>query len=254
MPTHRKPTLLLLHGFPHDHTLWDPQRAPLAEVAHVLAPDLRGFGTDQRAVPARMDMDAYADDLIALLDERGVERAVVAGLSMGGYVALALVERYPGRVQALILCNTRATPDTAEGREGRFATARRALEQGMDVIARGMVPQLLAPRTRAERPALAAALEAMMARQRPDAVAAAALGMAGRPDRLPMLSRLTLPTLIITGQHDTLMPLPTSQAMADAVKGSRFVVIPDAAHLPNLEDPEVFNAVLAAFISDPAHA
>src|SRR5689334_22368552 len=103
-----KHTLLLIHGFPQDRTLWVPQVEGLSAYTRVLAPDLRGFGDDQRDVPARMTMDAYADDLIALLDAEGVERAVVGGLSMGGYIALSMIERYLARVEALALCNTRA--------------------------------------------------------------------------------------------------------------------------------------------------
>ncbi|MFT3886210.1 MAG: alpha/beta fold hydrolase [Flavobacteriales bacterium] len=245
-------TLLLLHGFPHDHTLWAPQIDAFQGTVHVLTPDLRGFGRDERPVPGVMTMDAYADEVIALLDEQGIGQAVIAGLSMGGYVALSMVERYPHRVKALVLCNTRATADDEQGRAGREATAQRALEQGMGAIARGMVQQLLSPATRQERPELAAHLERMMARQRPDAVAAAARGMALRPDRLALLPRIKAPTLVITGAMDTLMPLPSSTAMADRIPGSRLVIIPGAAHLSNLEDPDAFNAELARFLADVA--
>lgn len=243
-----RPRLILLHGFPFDGTLWEPQMSGLADAARVLTPDLRGFGRDEREVPDAMTMDAFADDVIALLDEQRIDRAVIGGLSMGGYVALSIVERYPDRVQALVLCNTRATADTLEAREGRYATAMRALEQGMDVIARGMVPQLIMPRTRTERPELATWLEELMKRQRPDAVAAASLGMALRPDRMALLPRITVPTLIITGEADTLMPLPTSQAMADAIPDNHLVIVPGAAHVSNLENAGFFNAELSAFL------
>jgi len=117
-----RPTLLCIHGFPLDHTLWDPQVAGLRDVADVLAPDLRGFGSDRRILPEVMTMEAFATDLKALLDERGVDRAVLCGLSMGGYIAMAFLELWPERVAGLILCNTRANADTPEGRAARKAS------------------------------------------------------------------------------------------------------------------------------------
>ena len=246
--TTTKPTLLLIHGFPLDHTLWDPQRAALSKVANVLAPDLRGFGTGASAADV-MPMEGFASDLHALLDTNGIDRVVLCGLSMGGYIALAFWSLYPERVQALVLCNTKATADTPEGREGRHETARNAQEKGVPVIARGMIGKVLSAYTRANKPELVARVEAMMARQSPGAVAAASLGMAERPDRTTMLTSITVPTLIITGEADELMPLPTSQAMADAIPGARLVVLPNAGHLSNVEAPELFNAAARDFLA-----
>jgi pimeloyl-ACP methyl ester carboxylesterase len=120
----------------------------------------------------------------------------------------------------------------------------------MDVIARGMVPNLLGPATRSEHPEVAGLVTRIIARQRPETVAATALGMAQRPDRLAVLQRLKVPALIITGEHDTLMPLPTSQAMADAMPGARLVVLPGAGHLTNLEVPELFNRTVQLFMQE----
>jgi 3-oxoadipate enol-lactonase len=249
-----RPTLLLIHGFPQDRTLWTETARVLSNVATVLAPDLRGFGEDRRPLPQAMPMEAYAADLEALLDERGIARAVLCGLSMGGYIALAFWERWPERVQGLILCNTRATADAEEGKAARRDIARNAFDKGVGVIARGMVPKVLSERTRRERPELAITVEAMMARQRPEAVAAAALGMAQRPDRSPLLPTINVPTLIITGSDDILMPLPTSEAMHEAIPGSELVVLPDAGHLSNLEAPERFNATVERFLASLPHA
>jgi len=244
------PNLLLIHGFPHDRTLWTGTAEALADDANVIAPDLRGFGEDRRPLPEAMTMEAYAEDLKALLDEHGVDRAVLCGLSMGGYIALAFLERWPERVQGLILCNTKATADTDEAKSARKETAQNAFGKGVPVIARGMVPKVLADRTRSEQPDLVNAAEAMMARQRPEAVAAAALGMALRPDRTPMLSTITVPTLIISGSEDGLMPLPTSEAMLKAIPGSELVVIPGVAHLSNLEAPAAFQTAVAVFLGN----
>ena len=245
------PTLLLIHGFPHDHTLWDPQVAALSNSAHVVAPDLRGFGGGG-PVPDVMTMEAYAEDLKQLLDARGIplsEPVVLCGLSMGGYIALAFLERWPDRVKALVLCNTRSGADTEEGRVARQETARNAMEKGVALMARAMLPKVLSEHTRSTNPELVSYMEAMMARQRPEAVAAASLGMARRPDRTALLNTITVPTLIITGEEDELLPLPTSEAMHQAIPQSELVVIPNVAHLSNVEDPVRFNATLRNFLS-----
>ncbi len=249
-----RPTLLLLHGFPQDSGLWAGTASALTDVANVIAPDLRGFGADRRAVPPVMTMDRLAEDILQLLDERGVDKVVLGGLSMGGYVALAFALRWPERLEGLLLCNTRAIADTAEGRDAREATARTALRSGVAVIARGMLPRLLSARTKRERPDLVAAVEALMARQPPDAVAAAARGMALRPDLMQELHRIQAPTLIVTGDQDELMPLPTSEAIHRAIAGSRLVVLPDVAHLSPLEAPARFQATVRDFLTSLPHA
>ncbi len=247
MTNRPRPTLLLIHGFPQDHRLWDPQVHVLADVADVLTPDLRGFG-DGAQVPEVMTMDQYASDLKDLLDENKVDHVVLCGSSMGGYVALAFLAQWPERVQALILCNTRSNADTPEGRKARLDTARNAFDKGVAVIARGMVSKVLSGRTQRERPELVASIEAMMARQTPAAVAAASRGMAQRSDRTPMLGSISVPTLIITGAYDDLMPLPTSRAMHEAIPQSHLVILPGAAHLSNVEAPEPFNRAVRDFL------
>jgi 3-oxoadipate enol-lactonase len=243
-----KPSLLLIHGFPLDQTLWDPQREALRNVADVMAPDLRGFGSNN-ADGASVTMESFAKDLHDLLDRNGTDRVVLCGLSMGGYIAMAFLEQWPERVEALILCNTRSTADTAEGKEGRNATARDAREKGSAVIARAMAPKVLSATTRSQRPDIVAQVEAMIARQHPAAIAAASIGMAQRPDRTPVLRAVKVPALIITGDADELMPLPTSQAMADVISGARLVVLPNAGHLSNVEAPELFNATVRDFLA-----
>lgn len=244
----QRPTLLLIHGFPLDATLWEPQVEALSRVANVIAPDLRGFGQDTREFAAIMPMRQYAHDLKDLLDQRGIERVVLCGLSMGGYIAMAFAERWPDRLAGLILCNTRSNADTEEGVEARHTTAQNAKEKGMEVIARGMAPSLLTERTRAERPELVDRVVAMISRQRAEVVAATSLGMAQRPDRLEVLQRYQGPALVITGDSDALMPLATSQVMADALANGKLAVLPGAAHLSNLEVPDLFNRTVAEFL------
>jgi len=247
-------TMLFIHGFPLDATLWDLQVKGLSGHANVLAPDLRGCGADDRTTPTALTMELLAGDLKQLLDEHGAERAVLCGLSMGGYVAMAFLELWPERVAGLVLCNTRSTADDAPGKKAREETANNATEKGMDVIARGMMPKLLSDRTRTESPDVAARIHAMIARQRPATVAALSRGMAHRPDRTHILRTAQFPTLVMTGEEDLLMPLPTSTSMVEALPRGRLVVIPGAAHLSNVDAPELFNAALTSYLSELDHA
>lgn len=240
--------LVLLHGFPFEGSYWQPQAEGLSTACRVLAPDLRGFGADRRVLPAALTMEQLADDVLADMDAAGLKRATICGLSMGGYVAMALAARAPERVDALVLCNTRATADDAEGRAAREKTAVDALEHGPQVIARAMLPKLLSEKTQAHKPDLVQRIESMIARQRPEAIATASRGMALRPERFSFLRGWKKPALVITGAHDMLMPLPTSVAMRDALPNSHLVVIPDAAHLSSAENPAAFNLALLDFM------
>lgn len=239
--------ILLIHGFPHDRRLWNAQVAGLQDTARVIAPDLRGFGTSIDPT-GTMTMDDYAADLHALLEELGIQKVVVAGLSMGGYIALAFLERYPAVVKGLILCNTRAGADSDEARVGREDTARNVMTEGVPLLAEAMLPKMLSPESLSTRPGMGSSIESMMAEQRPAGVVAALRGMAARPDRTPMLATIDVPTLIITGEKDTVIPPSESEAMAGAIPGSKLVVIPNVAHLSNVEAPEAFNAAVQEFM------
>lgn len=241
--------LLLIHGFPHDRTLWQAQLHGLGDGIRVIAPDLRGFGgsTD---VPGTMTMDAYAADLEHLLEELGVTEAVICGLSMGGYVALALLAAYPNVVRGLILCNTRAGADDEKGRAGRHAMAMKARDEGVVSIAETLTPKMMANTTAVAHPDRCVMVQEMMVRQRAGAVIAALRGMATRADRTPMLAQITVPTLIITGSADDMIPPSESEAMAAAITGSKLVVIPGAGHLSNVEAPDAFNAAVREFIAE----
>ena len=243
--------LLLIHGFPLDRTLWAAQTRGLADMARVIAPDLRGFG--ESGLPGgAATMDTYADDLRGLLDALGVKNAVVAGLSMGGYIAFAFYRRNPARVRGLILANTKAGPDSPEGKQGRDENAALARAQGAGAVGDKMLPKMLTPKTAAERPAVAKAARAMMARQSVDAVVAALMAMRDRPDSTPTLAEIAAPTLIVTGAEDTLIPPKESEAMRDAIRGARLVSIPGAAHLSNFEAPDAFNAAVREFLKSLA--
>ena len=235
------PTVLLVHGFPLDHTLWDPQVDSLRDVARVLAPDLPGFGTST-APRTTMTMDDNADALAPSIDEP----SVICGLSMGGYVALAFLAKYPDKVRGLILCNTRAGADDEKGREGRRASEKKVQDAGVPELANGMLPKMLTPSAPAE---LRSSVQAMMARQPAPGVIAALRGMAARPDRTPMLSSIRVPTLILTGRDDTLIPPSESEAMARAIPDNHLLILDGAAHLSNLEARVAFDAAVREFLT-----
>jgi pimeloyl-ACP methyl ester carboxylesterase len=235
------PTLLLVHGFPLDHTLWEPQVESLREVARVLAPDLPGFGTSM-APRTTMTMDDYADALAPMVDAP----CVICGLSMGGYVALAFLAKHPDKVRGLILCNTRAGADDEKAREGRRASEKKVQDAGVLELANGMLPKMLTPNAPAD---LRASVQAMMARQPAPGVIAALRGMAARPDRTPMLSSIQVPTLILTGRDDTLIPPSESESMARAIPDSHLLIIDGAAHLSNLEARVAFDAAVREFLT-----
>src|SRR5690606_17033890 len=200
------------------------------------------------ALSHTITMEEHARDLKMLLVERGIDRVVLCGLSMGGYIAMAFLDLFPDRVKGLILCNTRANADDADGRKGREELAEEVMRKGTAVIARGMLPKMLSERTRKERPEVARKIEAMMERQPPEGIAASSRGMAQRPDRTAWLKNVKMPTLIITGSADRVMELSTSTTMHEAIEGSRLVVIEEAGHLSNVDAPAEFNAAVREFL------
>ena len=241
--------VVLLHGFPFNHTMWREQAEALGEGYRVITPDLRGHGGTGLGVGAAAPMEEMAADVSALLDELNVSRRVVlGGLSMGGYVALAFYRLFPERVRALVLADTRPQPDTEEARRAREETARRALREGMQTVADAMLPKLLVPSTREERPEVFERVREMILATRPEGAAAALRGMAARRDQTDLLQEIDVPTLIVVGSEDALTPPKDSETMHRAIRGSRLVVIEGAGHVSNLERPAEFNRALEDFL------
>ena len=239
--------VVLLHGFPLNRSMWSELAAALAPRYRVVTPDLRGHGetavTDEPAT-----MEEMADDLAALLDELRIERALVGGLSMGGYVTLAFCRKYPERVLGVVLADTRATADNEEGRRTREETARRALEEGMGPVADAMMPKLLAPATLEHRPEVVARVREMILGTEPRGAAAALRGMALRRDQTDLLPRLRVPSLVIVGSEDSLTPPSEAEAMRGLMHGSRLAVLDGAGHASNLERAEEFGRALREFL------
>jgi len=242
-------TLVLLHAFPLNARMWEPQQA-LAEFGwRIIAPQFPGFDGGTGA-HADATVDDYAGKLVDLLDSLHVEQAVIAGLSMGGYVAFALLRHARRYFSGLVLADTRAGADTPEGRQGRDNMRALLREKGPSAIADQMIPKLLGATTLRERPAAAETVRALVMSSSADAIDGAINVLKTRPDSTPQLAGIHVPTLIIVGEEDTLTPPDMSREMHRAIHGSELVLIPESGHLTNLERPRAFNAALASFLTD----
>lgn len=238
--------VLWLHGYPHDRSLWGPQLADPVPGFRFIAVDLPGFGDSDRVAPP--SLDAWADWVVALLDALDIPRAVIGGLSMGGYLAFALWRRHPQRVRALILADTRAGADTEDGKVKRRAMQELARTEGAGAIAERMIEGMVGRTTRAVAPDAVTTLDLMMRRASTDAIVDALQALIDRPDSTPTLATISVPTLILCGDEDVLTPVAESRAMLRAIDGSRLDVIPEAGHLSNFERPALFNRLLSDFL------
>jgi len=244
------PPLLLVHGFPLDHTMWAGQLAELARQARVLAPDLRGFGHSE-AEGEIVRMEQYADDLAAMLDARGIREPVVfCGLSMGGYIAWPFFRRHRPRLRGLILCDTRAAADTEMAARARLANAQRVLAEGVGFLAEAMLEKLFTAETVERRPELVEATRRVIVAASPQGVAAALRGMAARPDASAWLPEIDLPTLVICGREDAITSVEEMRGMAARLPQARFVEIAGAGHMSPLEQPQRVNEAIAEFLRE----
>ena len=234
------PVCLLVHAFPFDARMWESQIEALASSHRVIAPDLRGFGRSANLPPAR-SVDEHADELAALLDRLGVDRAAVVGLSMGGYIAFAMLRRHPSRVRALVLADTRAKPDTEEGKRNRDANIDFVRERGAAALMQKLLPALVADG--ADEDVKRTVLE-IGGSQSAEGVANALMALRDRPDSTPLLPRIAVPTAVIVGEEDTLSPVTEMQEMARAIPNASFTVVRGAGHLSNLECASDFNEAL----------
>jgi len=236
---------LLLHAFPLHSGMWEPLLPVLAKEGwRVIAPDARGFGKSTPG-PDVLGMDVIAGDAAALLESLGVKKAVIGGLSMGGYAAFELWRRRKDLVRALFLADTKAAADTAEGAAGRETFAKNAVANGIAWVAAELAPKLQRP----ERVASAdLAIRTMIAEAAPAAVAAGARGLAKRVDSTPSLATIDVPVRIVVGAADALTPPAEAKTMNDGIRGSTLVEIPKAGHISNLEDPIAFADALVPWL------
>jgi 3-oxoadipate enol-lactonase len=240
--------VLLVHGFPFNLKMWQPQIDALGDRWRLIAPDLKGAGESEGPdEPGRYTMDSYADELNGLLDELEIDKCVLAGLSMGGYIAFAFLRKYPERVVALVLADTRAEADPPEGVEKRTKQQEQIRGEGTAGIVDALTGALLSDTTKEKRPDVVQTLRDVM-----DNPARSYLGeleaMKTRPDSSDGLTSISVPTLIIVGEDDAITPPEASRKMHEHIGGSKLVVLPEAGHVSNLEVPDAFNGALAEFL------
>jgi pimeloyl-ACP methyl ester carboxylesterase len=243
------PAVVLLHGFPLSRKMWQEQLSGIGSIYRVIAPDLRGHG-ESPAPEGVYTMDEMADDVVELIDTLHIKEPIVlGGLSMGGYVALSMVARYPHRMRGLMLLDTRAAADTADVARNREASAQAVLAAGSaSPVVETLLPRLFWKTTLEQRAHRVAPMRAVMEAMSPQGIAGALRGMAIRPDRSSELAGITVPTLVLVGEHDVITPPAEARAMAQAIPKARLEVIPNAGHMAPFENQSVSNAVMLTFL------
>lgn len=243
------PVVLLVHGFPLDHSMWRYQIDSLSKSHRIIAPDLRGFGSSSAIETDVFTMRQFAEDLVALLNALNIpEPITVCGLSMGGYIAMELREIAAERIARWILCDTRASADTPEVARGRQLMANKVLADGMQGVADTMIPRLFAPTTVDADAQAVRNSRAVIDGARPASVAAAQWGMSQRGDFRQRLSGITMPTLVLCGEHDSITTSQEMRELADHIPNSHFEIIGAAGHMAPLENPHETNHQLSKFL------
>lgn len=240
------PDVVLLHPFPASHLFWLPVAERLSQHYRIILPDLRAHGAST-AGEGPAFMQKHAGDVAAVCGDAGVTRAVFGGISIGGYILFEFWRNYRAQVRALMLCNTRATADTAEARTARLQAADDVLERGPDAFLDATMPKLVGETTRRNRPDLAAILRRMM-QQKAANIAAVQQGMATRPDSVSTLPTIHVPTLIVAGDEDTSTPLSESLLMQQKIPGSILQVIPQAGHYAVQEKADDAHRIIRGFL------
>lgn len=247
--------VIFLHAFPLNRQMWTGElEALLGEQRYrLIALDWRGFGeseiTSSAVKPVISTMVMFADDIAGLMDQLGIQQAVLCGLSMGGYAAFAFAHKYPERLRGLILADTRPGDDTPEAKANREDMATLAESQGTGAIADLQLPRLISDYTRRHHPEVEVRVRQLIDRATPQGIAAAARGMAARTDSTELLAQITYPTLVLVGEEDAVTPPQVASDYAAQIPGAQFVTIPHAGHLSNLEQPRAFIQAIRQFLS-----
>ena len=242
------PAVVLVHGYPFNRSLWTEQVSALADRYRVVALDLRGHGESEASTGAST-MKLMAQDIAGLMDELQIDRAVIGGLSMGGYVTLAFYQLFPERVEKLLLADTRAQADTDEAKATRADQVQQILADGMTGIVNAMLRKLLSPETVSKQPEIVKRVRDMMMHTTPEGAVGALRGMAEREDQTARLAHINVPTLIVVGKDDPITPVADSEKMHERIAGSQLVVIENASHVSNIEQPQQFNRALKDCLS-----
>jgi 3-oxoadipate enol-lactonase len=239
--------VVFIHGFPFSGEMWKPQVEALRETYRVIVYDVRGHGESETG-DGQYSIEYFVDDLFALLDHITLLKVVLVGLSMGGYIALRAMEREPGRFRALVLCNTRSDSDTNESRIKRANQAKFVKVLGTKVFADDFVKLVFFEKTFQMNPDAVKVIHDLIERNNPIGIAGTLLALASRTDTTALLPRIAIPTIVIVGERDTLTPPHSALAISEKIPNAEMYIIPNAAHISNLENPADFNKRLLTFL------
>ncbi len=239
--------LIFLHGFPFNGSSWDLQVEYFKEQYRVFAPDLRGHRNGPSGAGPWM-MAHFAEDLKQLMQTNKMKKAVICGLSMGGYVALHFAKQYPEMVEALVLCDTQADADSNEAKDKRFATLQKIQSKGVGPFSQEFSKSVLSSNTLILKPKVQKKVISMIGENKAENIAMNLAVLASRHDSNPYLAGFDFPTLVMVGANDKLTPLAASQKLSAGIKNSTLQVIEKAGHLSNLEQPDIFNRYLSDFL------
>ena len=237
--------VVLLHGFPFSRRMWAAQGGPLARACRLITPDLRGCG-ESEGIPESVEQ--LAADVHALVEGLKLSSFVLAGFSMGGYVAFRYLAAHAGRVRALMLLDTRPEADTPEARQRRYTGIERIEREGPSGLLDDFAKLLVSPRTAESRPEVATEVRRLMEGTKVESLIGGLRAMAERPESTPLLSSITVPTLVVVGEDDKATPVESSRKMAATIPGAELVIIPGAGHVTNFEQPDAFNQAVVAFL------
>jgi len=241
--------VVFIHGFPFSHEMWEPQMNVMPNDIHAVSYDVRGHGASDVG-DGQFTIELFVDDLIALLDHLFIEKSILCGLSMGGYIALRTFERHPDRVRGLILCDTKSEPDTNAAKIKRTAAMKVVKTAGVRTFAEDFVRDVFWEKTFERNPSAIAFAKQIICANSQRGICGTLLALAARTDTTPALSSINIPTCIIVGEHDKLTPPSDAQTMHTMIDGSELHILPNAAHISNLENVQEFNAQLIAFLKN----
>ncbi len=243
--------VVFVHGFPFSHAMWDDQLEAAGIRYRAIAYDVRGHGQSDVG-DGQYTIEGHVDDLLALMEALKLDRPVVAGLSMGGYIVLRALERAQERFRAAVLCDTRSDADGNESKLRRFSVVDSIKRIGAEAFAREFVKSIFTPGTAQQSPDAVAKIQRVIARTTPLSIAGTQLALASRTDTTASLAGLRLPVLILVGEKDLITPVAAAQAMKERIPNAELEIVPGAAHMSNLENPPFFNERLLAFLQRTA--
>jgi len=240
--------VIFLHGFPFDKSMWKGQLDSLNSSYRLIACDIRGFGksTDEETP---LSIDLFSEDLIAFLDKLNIKKAIVCGLSMGGFIALNAIKKFPERFEALILCDTQCIADTTEVKENRYKAIDQINRDGVSIFNEKFIKSVFHPNSLTNKTELVENLSTVVFTNSKEIIIAGITALAGRPETCSSLSAIRIPTLIICGREDSVTPLVQSEFMHEHIEGSNLKIIDNAGHVSNLEQPDEFNKYLRNFLN-----